>query len=437
MITEDLHVLHNFCKGCGTCEGICPQGAIKLQRKENGQYFPYREEALCQKCGLCYASCPAWPFDPDGILYKSIESATADQLIGPFINAYSGFGKDDNLRISGSSGGIATALLIHQLKTGKIDTALVVGLDKNNPFAEPNIILAKTVDEIKAAAGSKYLPVALNTIIKQIIDRNDITQVGIVGLPCHIEGLKKACSINKKLQKKIAFTIGLFCRQTKELGFTCLLLSRLGVEDSQLASFSYRGGGWPGYVSAKLKDGTERKCLFFDQGFMFLWLLQSFTPMPCMLCCDPIAEFADISIGDAWLEEFADDKEGMSLIITRTLKGNRIIEIAETSDILSLQKIEQEKVIESQQKRALMRKKINYRSKLAALKPSDYKKIKKQFSQKLDIRGILALRWIMMARNLSSSRLFAGFFSKIPQAFFDRLKKGAQKRKAIRAKISE
>jgi len=314
MITEDLQVLPDFCKGCGTCEGICPNGAIKLQRKENGQYFPYIEEALCQNCGLCYSSCPAWPFDPDGILYKSIKSATADQLIGPFINAYSGFAKDDNLRISCSSGGIATGLLIHQLQTGKIDTALVVHLDKNNPFAEPNIILAKNVDEIKAAAGSKYLPVALNTIIKQIIDRNDITQVGIVGLPCHIEGLKKACSINKKLHHKIAFTIGLFCRQTKELGFTRLLLSRLGVEASQIASFSYRGASWPGYVSAKLKDGTERKCLFFDQGFLFLWLLQSFTPMPCMLCCDPIAEFADISIGDAWLEEFADDREGMSLI---------------------------------------------------------------------------------------------------------------------------
>jgi len=82
-----------------------------------------------------------------------------------------------------------------------------------------------------------------------------------------------------------------------------------------------------------------------------------------------------------------------------------------------------------------MRKKINYRSKLTALKPSDYKKIKKQFPQKLDIRGILALRRIMMARNLSSSRLFAGFFSMIPAAFFDKLKKNAQRRKAVRARF--
>ena len=435
MITKNLEILYDFCKGCGTCEGICPQGAIHLKRKENGRYFPHREEDLCQKCGICYKSCPAWPFDPDGISYKSIKSATANQLIGTYINTYSGFAQKNDLRISSSSGGIATALLIHQLQCGKIDTALVVRLDEHNPFAEPNILLTKSADEIKEAAGSKYLPVALNKIIQQIITRKDITRIGIVGLPCHIEGLKKACSVNKTLKNKIAFTIGLFCRQTKELGFTQLLLSRLGVEDSQLSSFSYRGRGWPGYVAAKLKNGTERKCLFFDQGFLFLWLLQSFTPMPCLLCCDPLAEFADISIGDAWLEEFAEDKEGMSLIITRTLKGNRIIEKAEAGNILFLQTIEQEKVIKSQQKRAVMRKKVNYRSKLVALKPSDYKRIKENFCQKLDLRGISALRKIKMARNLSSSRLFAGFFSKIPTAFFERLKKGAQKRKTLRARF--
>ena len=171
MITEDLTILHNFCKGCGTCEGICPQGAIVLQRKDNGRYFPHRNKDLCKRCNLCYQVCPAWPFDAEGILYKSLKSAKAEQLIGPFINTYSGFAKENDLRVSSASGGIATALLIHQLESGQIDTALVVTLDKKSPYAEPEIMLARTVDEIKGAAGSKDLTVALNTIIKQIITR--------------------------------------------------------------------------------------------------------------------------------------------------------------------------------------------------------------------------------------------------------------------------
>ena len=303
MITKNLNISADLCKGCGTCEGVCPHGAVKLlYMAEDGRYLPFIDKDQCIQCGLCLQSCPAWPSDPEGVPFKSIKSTTAQDLLGPFQNTYSGFSNNRQLRRTSSSGGLATAVLLYALRTEQIDTALVVKLNEDNPFGEPQLVLAKTETEIVSAIGSKYLPVPLNRIIKQIITREDIQRIAIVGLPCHIEGIRKARHHLKKLDKKIAFTIGLFCRQTKNLGFTKLLLSRLKVDPSDLQSFSYRGGGWPGYVTAKMNDGNMSKCLFFDEGFLLLWLLQSFAPKACMFCCDPTAEYADISVADAWIE---------------------------------------------------------------------------------------------------------------------------------------
>jgi len=438
MITKDLKILDEFCKGCGTCEGVCPQGAIRLHRQENGRYLPRREEELCRTCDLCYRSCPAWPFHQNGLSFKSLKSAPAHDLIGPFLHTYSGFSNDKEMRFLSSSGGITSSILASKLRTGEIDTALVVRLKGGNPFAEPEVLLVRKAEEIQSTLGSKYLPIPLNRAIKEIMSRGEIRRVGVVGLPCHLEGLSKAGSIFKELRDKIAFTLGLFCRHTKELGFTRILLSRLGVDISQLDSLSYRCSGWPGYVRALLTDGTERMSPYFDEGFVFLWLLQSFAPLSCMLCCDPTAEFADISVGDAWVDEFADEKSGISLAITRTQRGEALARQAMADDVISMQEISSEKVVKSQVRRALMRKKVNYRSKLAALKPSGYREIRDRYSdQELDRRGILALRQIMMARNFSSGRVFSFLFTHTPTAFFERLKKSAQRRMAAGKRLQE
>jgi len=45
----------NSCVACGTCEDICPKGAIKVYR---GQ-FAQVEEELCVGCGKCARECPA------------------------------------------------------------------------------------------------------------------------------------------------------------------------------------------------------------------------------------------------------------------------------------------------------------------------------------------------------------------------------------------
>ena len=56
------------CLFCGTCAGVCPQGAIKMLI-EKGIYVPKVDSELCNGCGTCVKACPALPVD-----YKELHS---------------------------------------------------------------------------------------------------------------------------------------------------------------------------------------------------------------------------------------------------------------------------------------------------------------------------------------------------------------------------
>ena len=45
------------CTGCGSCAGVCPQKAIRLEA-EDGKLRAVTDRALCTDCGVCEAACP-------------------------------------------------------------------------------------------------------------------------------------------------------------------------------------------------------------------------------------------------------------------------------------------------------------------------------------------------------------------------------------------
>jgi heterodisulfide reductase subunit A len=52
----------DFCRGCGTCVGVCEFGAISLQEQE-GIMLAQVNEALCKGCGTCATFCPTNAID--------------------------------------------------------------------------------------------------------------------------------------------------------------------------------------------------------------------------------------------------------------------------------------------------------------------------------------------------------------------------------------
>lgn len=334
-----------LCTGCGTCAGICPLRAIEME-KSDGLMLPKIHQEICNQCGLCVQSCPGFEVDFDELNCEIFEKQPSDMLLGNYLGCYIGHANDDEVRNQASSGGVASELLIFALEEGLIDGALVVGTEKNRPL-ETKPFIARTKEEILLASKSKYCPVSANEGLHQILKENG--RFAVVGLPCHIHGIRKAERVHKKLKKRIVLRIGLLCSRTANFFGTEFLLEKLGIIKEQVIELNYRGRGWPGYMSIRLRDGSNSSvpCI----GWRAYWPIFSsffFTPIRCIMCPDHTNELADMSLGDAWLPELKGDRLGESLILTRTKAGEDILALASAEGAVSVRSVAPEKVKQSQ-----------------------------------------------------------------------------------------
>ena len=149
-----------------------------------------------------------------------------------YSNCYLGYSVDDDIRYDSSSGGVITSLLIYALEKGIIDGALVTRMNKDNPF-EPEPFIAKNKEEIIEAAKSKYCPVPLNKLINEILKSENL-KIAVVGLPCHIHGIRKAEMLNESLRNRIVLHLGIFCSHTDTFWQTYSLINKLGIKENDV-----------------------------------------------------------------------------------------------------------------------------------------------------------------------------------------------------------
>ena len=338
-------VKDGLCTGCGTCAGICPSGAIEMViDREKGIYVPQLAEEKCNWCGLCFEVCPGHAVDFKQLNLEIFGKEHDDILLGNYLNCYIGHATDYNIRYNSSSGGLVTALLIFALEEGMIAGALVTRMKKDKPL-EPDPFIARTREEIISAAKSKYCPVPTNIALKEVLQSDG--KFAIVGLPCHLHGIRKAEIVNPKLREKIALHVGIFCGTNMTFWGTEFQLRRMGIKGKEVAKLDYRGEGWPGSMTVELKNGqsklSEPYYYYYDSKFC------SFVSRRCSLCIDQACELADISVGDAWLQEVKEtDKVGTSIIVSRDEAGENILQQAARKGEIELSLVVTERVIESQ-----------------------------------------------------------------------------------------
>jgi coenzyme F420 hydrogenase subunit beta len=351
-----------LCKGCGICAGICPSDALCIQRDSLGSYRPFLDVSKCKKCGLCTSVCPAVSLDLNKLNELIFGKVPDNAFLGNFTNFYVGYSTNSKMRWDCASGGLVTSLLVFALEEGIIDGALVTRMRRDRPL-ETEAIIARSKDEIISGSKSKYCPVSFDTAIKKIIGSHE--RFAIVGLPCHMQGIRKAEMIDPKLRKKIVLHFGLFCSHIMSFLGTEILLQRLGVRKEDVTNLEYRGGGWPGRMLITLKDGREKIIPFSDYSSHMLGSF-FFTPLGCMSCKDATNELSDISFGDAWLPELRNDRMGKSIVITRTEVGEKFIREATHAKKIATVQISEQKVLQSQW--GLLEKKTKLAARKFALK---------------------------------------------------------------------
>jgi len=328
----EMVVKKDLCTGCGTCAGICPKNAIEMIIDHHkGIYLPQIVQEECSNCGICYSICPGHEVNFKLLNNEFFGQEPEDPLLGNYINCYTGYATDYEIRYNSASGGLITALLIFAIEEGIIDGALVTKMRDDRPL-EPQPFIARTREEIISASCSKYCPVPANIALKEIL-KND-GRYAVVGLPCHLHGIRKAEMIMPRLKEKIILHLGIFCGKNISFLGTKYYTQKLKIKESKIKKIKYRGKGWPGSTIIELKNAQNKiieiSPYFYDTRF---------TPFRCTLCNDGLAELADISFGDAWLPEIkAHDKIGTSIIVARTLQANKILQIMEIKGSIKLKR---------------------------------------------------------------------------------------------------
>lgn len=358
-------VKDGLCTGCGTCIALCPKEAIELTMNEKkGIYAPRINEEKCDHCGICYKVCPGYEVDFKTLNLEIFGKEPEDILIGNYLNCYTGYSTNYDIRYNSSSGGLVTQLLIFALEEGIIDGALVTRMKKDKPLI-PEPFIARTREEIIEASKSKYCPVPANIALKKILSSKKGERFAVVGLPCHIQGIRKAEQINKKLKEKIILHLGIFCNHAPNFWGTKLLLQKLRVKENEVIKLDCRGKGWPGYMKISKKSGE----LLLPDYWSFVGTY-FFYPARCLMCSDKICELADISFGDAWLPELSDDKIGRSIVVSKSEIGEKILQMMKSKNTIKLDKVSIKKVIQSQLGTLYLKKKnLNTCNKLFKVAP--------------------------------------------------------------------
>ena len=302
-----------LCTGCGTCAGICPEECIVINTKNP---VPIYDAIKCKDCGLCFDICPGHSVNFPAI-NKQLFGTDKIEPLGIFKVAYVGYSTDPEIRKNSSSGGIVTALLLYALENNLVDGAIVVGQKKEEPWlAEP--FVAKSKKEVIDAMQSKYAIIPVNSTLKQI--KSEKGKFAVVGLPCHVHGLRKAANVNAKIIEKIDFIVGIYCGLSSTLGATEFTLKKLGIKNfGDIKKMEYRGGEWPGGFKVTLKNGRIK---FIDK-FRHNYVISLFLPDRNKICIDFANDFADISVGDAWVPELISERKGWSIVLVRTEKGGK------------------------------------------------------------------------------------------------------------------
>lgn len=336
----------DLCTGCGTCTSLCPKKAIIMNLdNQKGIFLPKIDEKLCDDCGICYKVCPGHEVDFNSLNMEIFGKTPEDHFIGNYDNCYVGYSLDEKIRFNASSGGLVTQFLIFILENNIIDGALVTRMSEKDPL-NPETFIARTKEEIIEASKSKYCPVSANITLRKIIDAPENEKFAVVGLPCHIHGIRKAEQINKKLNKKIIIHLGLICNHTPSFHATKFMLHNFGIQKKNIKKISYRGEGWPGGMKVTTIDSENIFIPHFSAQYWGAIFNTFFFPYRCTLCTDKSCKLSDITFADAWTSEFMEkDSKGTSLVIIR----NNNMKLSDLTNHIMLQNVSDKVLMQSQQ----------------------------------------------------------------------------------------
>jgi coenzyme F420 hydrogenase subunit beta len=312
----------NLCAGCGACAGLIPAKVVMevaspgfLRPRQTAPLTSEEDERIARTC-------------PGLGQHVEADGRTDHVLWGPHIEMMTGWATDPGLRFAGASGGALSALVAYLLVSGRVDAVVQVAADPARPAGNRTVITA-SVDEVAAAAGSRYAPSAPLGGLAAHLSEHRATgrRFGLVGKPCDAVALRKIVQEDSEAAKAFPVILSFFCAGVPSHAGGEAVIEALGLSAQEVASFRFRGMGWPGRATAQRNDGSERSMSYQDS-----WggILSKHVQHRCKVCADGSGVAADIACADAWETDargypLFEEAPGVSLIVARSELGQRIL----------------------------------------------------------------------------------------------------------------
>jgi coenzyme F420-reducing hydrogenase beta subunit len=340
---------------------------------------------------------------------------TADRVekyIGKYQGCFFTYANDIAIRRNAASGGSITALLSFLLSKGQIDGALVCrGKVSEDGKYRPEFFIARTVEALQQAQGSKYTTVYFSHEAIPLI-RAFEGRLAVVALPCDTSILTRLCQTDPELNKKIALKITLFCGHNSESELTDAIVQRIQPGDRKLLAFRHRLGHWRGYLQADFEEGhriTRPFSFFSDYQNLYF-----FCERKCQRCNDHTGYNSDISAGDIWSIRMKKEPIKHTALIVRNEVGENILQKAIEDGWITARQEPIEEVCEGQARGLPSHYNVSARSRMAWIIGE---KIKDTVHERVSLPEYLVAGIMLANEKLSHTESGRKIVFKMPKIF--------------------
>ena len=259
------------------------------------------------------------------------------------LKAYSGHITDKDKLLKSSSGGAASHIAEQFIRHGGV----VLGVGYAKDFKSAEYYCVKTIDGLEKLRSSKYIASrkminidgeyrSVYKVVEEYLIKGQL--VLYIGLGCDVGALKRYCQANK-IDDVNLFTIELICVGTTMQEAHSIYIQEMEKKyRSKIKKLNvrYKKEGWLPYIRIEFEDKNVFEAPFneSDLGIAFNILYRR----SCSQCgYKGENHVGDIAVGDYFRLEHDDesyDENGVSILIEKTEKGQRIIKNIEPDDFL-------------------------------------------------------------------------------------------------------
>ena len=306
------------CSGCTACVYACPKGCISMKRDGEGFLYPFVDTEKCISCSLCERVC-----ERAGSLYKESDGMP---------DAYAAMGKDEEERLSSSSGGAFSQIARAIIKRG----GAVFGAAFTDGLTVKHVCI-ENEEDIAPLRSSKYVQSEMGdtfSSVKKLLECG--RYVLFCGTPCQVGGLLSF--LGKEYPR--LYCADIICHGVpsplaleKYAEYRKEMIADKCANKPEISRISFRDKreGWESFsMTVGFTDGTEYSSRYDKDIYMKAFLSNKSLRPSCFECrFKTLKRPSDITLADFWGVDSVcpdmNDKKGTSLLLVHTEKGRELL----------------------------------------------------------------------------------------------------------------